>query len=674
MTKPHIGKPGKLGAPDKSHKTSKRDSAGGPRKPNIVKAFLIIAPDFVHVSPALFAAFCAVCVAHAVARVLLIPATQIFLDRALDFSTHKTGLQEVVAGLALLTSAHVFRQLLHGVHHVIMITYWRRAEGALALDMHKKLGKLSPVCFEDARALDSINKAAQGKDHAVWFTGSTFTIFSFHLPYFTCLSIYLMNVKPLLILLLAIVFAPTAISHAIRARYFAKAEDEAAPVRREFDYYELCIAGREYFKETRILGAFSFFRKLYSDALSLMNKLSYRASVKSGVVELATKLTSLCGYVGVLLLLLDLLLKGEIGAGAFAAILSSIYMVFSLMEELVFDNLGVSAQNLGKVQNYLSFMQMPERDAVAPPADAADSSGSEHSATELPGADIVLRNASFSYPGSEYKAVNGVSLTIKAGETVAIVGENGSGKTTLVRLLTGLYPPDEGDVLFGAANTKTAPSSSLFKNISAVFQKYQRYQMSLRENIGIGDVNSVADGSALDAAAVQAGLSVGVYTAPGADAQSLPAAAQPELDADAQSLPAATQSELVADAPVFSSGYDTMLSREFDGTDLSGGQWQRVAIARGFFRAHKIIVLDEPTAAIDPIEEAKIYRRFAHISKNKTAIIVTHRLGSAKLADRILVMKSGRLVEQGTHADLADAGGEYARLYKSQEQWYNRKA
>jgi ATP-binding cassette subfamily B protein len=113
-----------------------------------------------------------------------------------------------------------------------------------------------------------------------------------------------------------------------------------------------------------------------------------------------------------------------------------------------------------------------------------------------------------------------------------------------------------------------------------------------------------------------------------------------------------------------------MLSREFDGVDLSGGQWQRVAIARSFFRTHKFIVLDEPTAAIDPIEETKIYNRFADISKDKTALIITHRLGSVKLADRILVMKNGKLVEQGTHAELIASEGEYARLYKSQEQWY----
>ena len=157
--------------------------------------------------------------------------------------------------------------------------------------------------------------------------------------------------------------------------------------------------------------------------------------------------------------------------------------------------------------------------------------------------------------------------------------------------------------------------------------------MTLRENIGIGEIRRAADDAALIDVSAQAGI-----------------------DMRGTGL---------------AEGYDTMLSREFDGIDLSGGQWQRVAIARGFFRPHALIVLDEPTAAIDPIEETKIYNRFAEISKEKTALIVTHRLGSVKLAGRILVMKGGRIVEQGTHAELMRMSGEYARLYASQAQWYD---
>jgi ATP-binding cassette subfamily B protein len=555
---------------------------------------------------------------HGIFRAFLIPATQIFLDRAVDFTVQKADLSSVVFGLFILTSAHVCRQLAHGIHHILMIMHYRRAEGVFSLEIHRKLSRLPPVDFEYTQKLDDINKAVQGKDEAVWFTGGIWDIFIFHTPYFIFIALYFAQIQPILVVLLALVFTPTFLSYIFRAKVFAQAEDRAAPIRREFDYYELSITGREYFKETRILGAFSFFKSLYAESLALLNKLVFRASVKSSIAELLMKLLSLCGYIGTLLLLYNLLMKGEISVGAFAAIFTSMDMVFSLMEQLFYTNIGESAKNFSKVQNYLRFLQMPERVGLD---------------TELPtDADIVLHNVSFSYPGTEHKAVDDISLTIKNGETIAVVGENGSGKTTLVRLITGLYLPDEGGILYGEVDTKETSAFTFFRNISAVFQKYQRYQMTLRENIAISDFNEKASDSALDKVSIQAGV---------------------EKNNDS-----------------FPFGYDTMLSREFDGVDLSGGEWQRVAIARSFFRSHRYIVLDEPTAAIDPIEETNIYNRFAEISKDKTAIVVTHRLGSVKFTDKIIVMKQGKLVEQGTHTELITLDGEYARLYKTQEQWY----
>jgi ATP-binding cassette subfamily B protein len=247
--------------------------------------------------------------------------------------------------------------------------------------------------------------------------------------------------------------------------------------------------------------------------------------------------------------------------------------------------------------------------------------------------DLEVCDVSFRYPQVREPAISGITFRVRAGERVALVGENGSGKTTLVKVLTGLYRPTTGQVRCGGRDLTEWDPQRLRAGMAAVFQDHVRFAFTLGENVGYGDAGRMADRDAVAEAAGRGGA-----------------------DAVASALPL---------------GFDTLLTRQFTGgTDLSGGQWQRVAVSRGFMRDAPFLVLDEPTAALDPVSEADVFRRFAAMAAGRTAILVSHRLGSARLCDRVLVLREGRLVEQGTHDELLAAGGDYARLWALQAQWY----
>ena len=217
----------------------------------------------------------------------------------------------------------------------------------------------------------------------------------------------------------------------------------------------------------------------------------------------------------------------------------------------------------------------------------------------------------------------GINLTIHPGERVAIVGVNGAGKSTLVNVLAGLYEPAQGSVQVGGVRGVCARPRT-----AAVFQDYAAFHLTLRENVGFGDLSRMHDDRAVREAIQRAGLS-----------------------------------DRIGDL-------DAYLGRDFGDDDISGGQWQRVALARAFFRDAGLLVLDEPTAALDPLAELALFERFAELAAGRTAIMVSHRLGAARLADRVLVMQGGRIVEEGHHDQLVARAGLYAKLFEAQAQWY----
>jgi ATP-binding cassette subfamily B protein len=246
---------------------------------------------------------------------------------------------------------------------------------------------------------------------------------------------------------------------------------------------------------------------------------------------------------------------------------------------------------------------------------------------------IRFENVGFTYPGSQRPALRAIDLHLRSGERIALVGENGAGKTTLARLLLGLYQPTEGRILVDGVDLANLDPADWRHRAAAVFQEFQQYHLTVRENIGFGNLERLHDLAAIERAGRLSGA-----------------------DAVIATLPA---------------GCETPLGKAYEeGMELSLGQWQKLAVARAYLREAELLVLDEPAAALDARAEVEVYRQFRDVSRGKTVLLISHRLGSARLADRILVLDAGRIVEEGSHAELMARRGLYARMLGAQAQWY----
>lgn len=499
------------------------------------------------------------------------------------------------------------------------VVFEKRAANTLNKERFEKNSRIPPIEFENTDRLDDIEKSGAGLGSAMSALTTFKRVVFYQIPFFVVVSFYLVQREPLLVAALALIFFPSLVHMMISRKLFADREDKAAPVRRVAGHLGECITSPKFFKETRILGAYRFFSKEYREKLKEIRRIDYKTAMKSEFIWLVSITVKTAGNLGVYYLLFRFLMAGRINVGEFAAVYASLGRIEENLSDLFWNSFGTFSEELPAIENYVRFLDIPEDSAPD---------------VELPyEIGIRMRDVSFSYPNATKRAVDGVSLEVKPRETVAIVGENGSGKSTLIKLLCGYYRPDEGEVRIGGYPTTEISFNSIAKRLSAVYQRYPQYALTLRDNLVIGQYEKEVTDDNLTRACAMAGFSPDEEWLPG--------------------------------------GLDTMLSRAFDdGVGMSGGQAQRVSIARAFYRDCSVMILDEPTAAIDPLEETRIYERFAKLSRDKTSFIVTHRLGSVRIADRIVMMKDGRIVEIGTHDELMKRGGEYKTMFESQRQWY----
>lgn len=546
---------------------------------------------------------------HGMSFAVIVIMTQKFFDVIADYLNCNAEQKDVVKFSILLVVCQILGQILNGFVNFYADVVREKGYGKICNIIQRKLISIAPIEFEKNSFLDDINKADQGAQQACDMVDTINSVFTFYVPYFTVIAIYMYRLDYILVLGVLLVFIPVFISNFVRLHLGDVIENEIAPIRREAESYEKTLITLDFYKETRVLGAAKTFIKLYKDSVNNLNGIIWKRRKKEAVINIGLSILSFMAYGAVLVMLVYLCMKGSITIGSFAAVFASIDVMFYLMDEIFQDSLGNVAKNMGLINNFLNLVNHPE---------------AGWKSVDIEKNDISLKHIFFKYPESGKAALDDVSMYIKENETVAVVGGNGAGKSTLARIILGIFTPERGEIEIGGQRIDGGHHA--FRYISSVFQKFNRYKLDVRENIILSDFNEEED-----------------YCE-----------ALRQVD-DGMNIES-----------------DVVLSRDFDGIDLSGGQWQKIAIARGIHKKAEILLLDEPTAAIDPVQESSLYDRFIKISENRTSIIITHRLGIAKVADRIIVLKEGKIVESGTHQELLEKRGEYYLMWTAQTDWYQK--
>lgn len=414
---------------------------------------------------------------------------------------------------------------------------------------------------------------------------------------------------------------PYCIARLVRGKEFYYIKHKMAKKSRRMGYLWGLFTDRRTVKEIRALGADDYIFDKWTESRDNVQNELWEQNRKDALSLLFCDALRIIGYGACIALALFLTLKGIVNVGVFGACIAAFLTLQSATRGILVLG-GELPRELAFAGDYFSYIDLPEE----PADDGRNSYSGLHK-------KIELQNVTFKYPNAKKFALKNVSFKIQKGEKIAILGENGSGKTTLSKLILGLFPCSEGGIFYDGADVSGFDKTTFYKTVSAIAQNFTQYKLPLRENIAMSDIGSMNNDEKIIDAIRRAGLS-GL------------------LD---------------------KVGLDSELGIAFGGNEVSGGQWQKIAIARGLFRESELIIMDEPTSALDPLIETEILTKFIDLAKDKTAVIISHRVGLCRLVDKIVVMKDGEIAEIGTHDDLLARNGEYARLFTAQEKWYREE-
>jgi len=437
------------------------------------------------------------------------------------------------------------------------------------------------------------------------------------------LSVAILLFSPWLLLLLIAGIIPAFLGESHFAFLGYARNFRQTPIRRELDYLRILGGSREAAKELKLFGLKDFLIERFTRLSDLIYRENVDLARRRLIAGSFLSMIGTAGYYSAYVYVIWRTVTGSLSIGELTFLTGAIVQASGNIQQ-IFSTLSSIADQALFLTDLLAFFAMRPTIRSKPnalPAPRPIARGFE------------FRNVSFRYPGASRLVLSGLNVTLRAGERVALVGENGEGKTTLVKLMTRLYDPVEGQVLLDGVDLREYSLEDLYREVGVIFQDFMRYEMTARENIAVGRIQEIDNLPLLQVAADKS-----------------------------------MADEVIGKLP---RRYEQMLGRRFEnGVDLSGGEWQKVALARAYLRDAQVLILDEPTAALDARSEFEVFQRFAELTAGKTALFISHRFSTVRMAQRILVLEKGRIAEDGSHEQLFRLGGRYAEMFEMQAASY----
>lgn len=548
----------------------------------------------------------------------------IFMPLLLDsLISHEHDLRQIITYAALMIALRVAASLLNSVLSVHLEKYSHKFNNFVAEEISQRCMEMDFVLTENKDALDQINRGKEGLNYSNGVHGMSvafFNIITNVLKIFGAVTVLALS-APWMLLIIAVLLTVSAVINSKKNMIEIKFFTDVSKVDRIWSYILWELENFRFGKDIRIYGAADTLIKKSTEQTDRIMKFDTEWEKQKYPLSVLDAIVAAIRDFGTYLYLGALAIFGKITIGTFSQLVSAGGTLNSSVQGAIFGFQEIVTRcNYGyevvKLMEYPPMLQKGDR--------RVENLKTPHT--------IEFRNVSFSYPNTGVQVLKNVSITIKAGERLSVVGLNGAGKTTFIKLLCRLYDTDEGEILIDGVNIREYDYDEYMKLFSVVFQDFRLLSFSAKDNILLGAEDS---DESVDTMFDKVGL----------------------LD-KINSLP---------------KGRDTMMFREFDrdGVQLSGGEQQKLAIARALYKDAPVVILDEPTAALDPIAEYEIYCKFNDLVGGKTAVYISHRLSSCKFCDRIAVFSEGTIKELGTHDELIDReGGVYSEMFRAQAQYY----